>query len=183
MIDAIKWILVGSAAGIALEWLRNIPLLAELNALKDHQANQEFSQQSLLDLKAEIADLKLQNAQIPTLKRQLQAQPTVVKATPEQLTEPSPSPTTQQNTSAPLQIDGLPSAYLRNLIAAGFNTSAKIAAAQPQDLLTAAKLTPWDNYNPQDWIDQCRTAPEASEPEPTQLKPAIVTRKMPWDPD
>lgn len=204
MTEALPWILVGLAGGIAVEWIRHRPILAALSQLPKDQVDVERQARELESLKSQIADLQNQTLSLPKLRSDLadaqtrltqlsfspnsaashaspmQAESETITEAPESKTENLPDDLTQ--------LPGITPGYAENLAASPFNSFAAIAAASPDQLSTAAKAQPWDNLDPQAWINhaQNHSSPQATAPI-SKVEASIPTetpiQKMPWDPD
>lgn len=174
MVEALPWILVGLAGGIAVEWLRHRPILNALAQLPKEQANLDGQSREIERLKNQVADLQNQALAIPKLKAELaqlatkSPAPTTI-AIPNESAQPIDNPVNPPSTQleAPSEnlsdLPGITPGHARNLINSPFNTFAKIANATPEQLLAAANAQPWDNLEPEAWIAFAKNPRRTSE--------------------
>ncbi len=179
MVEALPWILVGLAGGIAVEWLRHRPILNALAQLPKEKANFDGQSREIERLKNQVADLQNQTLAIPKLKAELAqlstkstAQPTITipLESAQTIENPfnspsSPSEVTPEDLS---DLPGISPGHANNLKHSQFNTFAKIATATPDQLAAAANAQPWDNLEPEAWIAFAKT-PQKTAP---QLPPS-----------
>ncbi|ARU40138.1 hypothetical protein CCB80_02890 [Armatimonadetes bacterium Uphvl-Ar1] len=197
MVEALPWILVGLAGGIAVEWLRHRPILNALAQLPKEQANIDGQSREIERLKNQVADLQNQALAIPKLKAEL-AQLATKSTAPTTIAIPSEPAQTIDNPiislSTPLEatpedlsdLPGISPGHAKNLEHSLFNTFAKIATATPNQLVAAANAQPWDNLEPEAWIAFAKNpqkTSEAPQSSPSIAEPEHQHAEEPTKPD
>lgn len=184
MVEALPWILVGLAGGIAVEWLRHRPILNALAQLPKEQANIDGQSREIERLKNQVADLQNQALAIPKLKAELAQLATKSTSQPlvtlpseslQSKEDPTNSPSTPPE-ATPENLSDLPgisSGHAKNLELSQYNTFAKIAAATPDQLVAAVNAQPWDNLEPEAWIAYAKNPQKAAVPPQSSARIAV----------
>jgi hypothetical protein len=168
MVEALRWILVGLAMGIAVEWLRHGSILRSLAGLPKFQADAEKLEREVAGLKTEVAALREQAELVPGLK----ARVSELESRPVQVVETLHVSNDEAADVVGLEaVTSLPAEFRARLEAAGVSDLADLGSRSEQEVMDLVQAQPWDDVDAGAWIAEAASllggavvAPVASAP-------------------
>lgn len=151
MIEALKWIVVGLAMGVAVEWMRYGSILRSLAGLPKYQADAEKLDREVKGLKVEVAALQAQADLVSSLKAQvseLESRPAMAVAA--ELSEV----TVTESVAGLESVTSLPVEFRVRLEAAGVVSLDDLGSRSEQEILELVEAQPWDDVDAAAWISE-----------------------------
>ncbi|MFM9872213.1 MAG: hypothetical protein ACKVQS_01965 [Fimbriimonadaceae bacterium] len=171
MVEALKWIVVGLAMGIAIEWFRHGSILRSLAGMPKFQADAEKLEREVAGLKTEVGALRAQAELVPGLK----ARVSELESRPFQVVETSDVASEVVASVVGLEaVTSLPAEFRVRLEAAGVSGLADLGSRSEQEVLDLVEAQPWDDVDVAAWISEAADLAGESTGVQSVVQPAVV---------